>query len=105
MLKLLGLGTLLLSSTLATAHDPYAGLRNSAGQLCCGGSDCEVVDQFTIHSDGSVTFVSRRHAAVIRVQPKDVAWLSLPGGAAHWCGAVSYETYVTFCAFVDPGGS
>lgn len=39
-MRLLVAALLLLVSTPAGAHDWYTGLKNEAGQLCCGGLDC-----------------------------------------------------------------
>src|SRR6478609_2740888 len=81
-------GFLLLALTApCVAHDAYTGLRSPAGRLCCGGDDCEVVEQVAIHSDGSATFLSARHGAAVRVPRDVITWMAVPGGHAHWCGA------------------
>lgn len=101
---------LLLGAPAAQSHEAYTGLRNAEGRLCCGDKDCEPVENFVINADASVTFFSQRWRAYIRVQGSRITWLAIPGAPAHWCGDRNQvwnpETdFVTFCAFVDPGGS
>src|SRR3954451_6433601 len=101
--------SLLLMSASLQAHESYPTLRDPFGHLCCGDRDCEAVEQFEVHSDGSVTFYSRRYAEWIVVRSDQVTWIAVPGGPAHWCGHSIDDLFgnfiVTFCAFVDPGGS
>jgi hypothetical protein len=105
---------LLILAVQAAAHDVYTGLRSPAGRLCCGGDDCEVIEQVSVHRDGSATFLSRRFRTAVRVPNDIITWIAVPGGHAHWCGAAyqadnpndAFETlFFTFCAFIDPGGT
>lgn len=111
------------STSKAKAHDIYTNLRApGVGQLCCGGDpvtgDCEAVDDYEVHIDGSVSLSSRRYGARVLVDAGKVTWLPVPGGEdhpVHWCGkprgSYAYDgsdqidpAYWTFCLFVTPGG-
>ena len=105
----LGVLSLLLMMSQPRAHDVYSGLHDALGHLCCGGQDCEAVDQFRINAESSVDFYSRRQQAWINVPLSEITWIALPGAPAHWCGHATDDYVgsfvVTFCAFLDPGGS
>jgi hypothetical protein len=113
MRSFLGIAFIMYASGPSFAHDEYIGLRDNFGYPCCNNTDCEPIDDFTANSDGSVSFTSRRYMATIRVPGVDVVRMSLPGAAAHWCGARHYDFaahkyddgYVTFCAFLAPDGN
>jgi hypothetical protein len=115
---------------MACAHDIYKDLRSPQGALCCGGDprtgDCEPV-AYTLLPSGDVEMFSRRYNARIHVARRRITWAAIPGShvEAHWCGQrrISYfgtrpepppmiyppeegdPDFVTFCAFIDPGGS
>lgn len=96
----------------ALAHDPYSGLRDPMGRLCCGGDDCEAIETYEVHPDGSVSLFSKRFHLSVDVPAANITWLAIPGGTVHWCGALSYRSdpivrpsLTTFCAFIDPGNS
>ncbi len=105
--------SILLISIPAHSHEAYSNLRDAAGHVCCGDADCEPVDDFAVHRDGSVSFVSRRYKTTITVPAERVTRVSLPGAPAHWCGAERLDwtaeeldnSFITFCAFVAPDGS
>ena len=113
MRLLLELGFLGLMTVCADAHDQYTGLTDNAGFPCCGSADCEPVSDFTMHRDGSVSFVSRRYRATITVPGTQVIRISIPGAPAHWCGGPHYDFtrnfydsgFDTFCAFLEPDGT
>lgn len=108
MRALLGLVVLIFASVECWAHDPYTGLRDRAGQLCCSGEDCEVINNYFVHSDGGAAFYSSRWKQWIHIYPDQITWMALPGGSAHWCGRVMLPMdaptgmLITFCAFIDP---
>ncbi|MFO1147826.1 MAG: hypothetical protein U1E62_05550 [Alsobacter sp.] len=105
----LGSILLLLASQPAWSHDPYTGLKSPSGQLCCGIDDCEVIEDFAVRADGGATFFSRRYQKWVTADPYQIVWISVPGGAAHWCGRpyTAGENYIagllTYCAFINPG--
>jgi hypothetical protein len=105
----LGCLVFLQAISSAWAHDPYTGLKSPSGQLCCGGDDCEVVDDFVVRPDGGASFYSRRHHSWVSADPYQIVWIGVPGGAAHWCGQpyLAGGNYpaglLTYCAFIDPG--
>ena len=101
-------------------------------RLCCGGDekrgDCEGLDSDRIHEtpDG-VYFLSRRYGAQVFVPKHRIHWdgprtngtmqLADPlNRPAHWCGRPRMDTdgapnddnpdprFITFCAFMLPGG-
>lgn len=110
---------LVLAAQPAHAHDIYTPLKSPTGQLCCGGDDCEAIDDYEVHIDGSVTIHSRRHGASVLVDAGKVTWLPVPGGEqhpVHWCGKprgiYAFDTpeqpdpaYWTHCLYVSPGGA
>jgi hypothetical protein len=100
---------ILVLSWPASAHDQYTDLKDPFGFSCCGNQDCEAIEDFAVHKDGSVDFYSRRQSTWVYVPSEQISWIALPGAPAHWCGH-SMDDYVgsyvlTFCAFVDPGGT
>ncbi|MEJ1934119.1 hypothetical protein WDZ92_28310 [Nostoc sp. NIES-2111] len=118
MLEVLGLVGVLT----VPAHDVYTTLRSRTGILCCTGRDCEAVN-YRLQPNGDVLVFSARNNAVIRVPQNMIVWSPIPGSPheAHWCGAKTRPmlgdiyppvllgeadpSYVTYCAYIDPGGS
>ena len=114
-------GLLVAASLIQPAHDVYSTLRSPHNIPCCSSQDCEPVDYY-VHPSGEIFMVSRKYGAVIRVPLEYVIWSHVEGSPeqAHWCG--TRRTYVlgtlvpflapgedprfvTYCAFIDPGGS
>jgi hypothetical protein len=104
------------------AHDVYTTLRSRTGQLCCTDRDCEAVT-YRLLPDGDVFVFSSKQNAIIRVPKNMIVWSPIPGSPyeAHWCGAKmgpvmgdvyppvgpgeADPSYVTYCAYIDPGGA
>jgi hypothetical protein len=103
-------------------HDIYTDLKSPNGSPCCAQNDCEWVD-YRVHPNGDVDIESRRFGAVVRVHRDMILWSHIEGSThtAHWCGGRRSEllgtlvpqivadnpdpAFVTFCAFIDPGGT
>lgn len=108
-------------------HDPYGGLRDPVGRICCSGDkkqgDCEAVT-FRLTPEGDAVISSRRYGADVLVARDRIVWSPVPGSAepAHWCGVPRARAtrggqrspvdpdnpdpgYLTLCAFIDPGSS
>src|SRR5690349_12129116 len=104
------------------AHDVYTSLRSRTGIVCCSGQDCEPVT-YRLLPSGDVHVFSNRFKAVILVPQSMIIWSPVPGSPdeAHWRGKLLTPMlgdvypqvtpgepdprYVTYCAFIDPGGS
>ncbi|WP_460452536.1 hypothetical protein [Alsobacter sp. SYSU BS001988] len=104
------------AAALILAHDVYGDLRCTADPVT---GDCEWVD-FRLLTNGDVEIVSHRHLAWIHVARNALVWLPIPGcdHPAHWCGVRRKPVYagpptadypdprfLTFCAFIDLGGT
>jgi hypothetical protein len=125
----MNLATALVSASVPfmLVHDVYTTLRAPSGALCCTGDrefgDCEAVE-YSLLPDGGVLVKSKRYGATIHVGSGRITWLPVPGSAqpAHWCGRPRYreprwgnsvqlsddnpdDDFLTYCAFIDPGGS
>lgn len=120
---LAGYAACLWSSTEAYPHDVYKGVYGRKGNLCCGGDpqagDCEALNWDQIHTDRGVTIIdSKRYGHPVLVPEDRIVWGGIPGEvpgtAGHWCGiprvagATSPDqpdpSFLTFCAFIAPGG-
>jgi hypothetical protein len=120
--------SLALWAPAARAHDVYHQLKGRGGQLCCSGSkeegDCESVAAYRLTPEGDVVVSSRRYGTDVLVARDRIVWSPVPGSAApaHWCGvprargvrghqpspvdpADPDPSYLTICAFIDPGSS
>lgn len=119
-----------LSLGLALGHDIYSGLHENeyehTGMLCCGGDektgDCEAIHQYEVLPDGSAVFFTKRYsqdgaARPVRIAKEKIQWMMIAGGShaeAHWCGRPSSSAiqitgqidpnFMTYCAFIAPGG-
>jgi len=114
----------LFLATGALAHDVYKGIYGVKGNLCCGGDpqtgDCEALAFDQIHENGGVIVVdSKRYGHPVLVPQDRIVWGGIPGEvpgtAGHWCGIPRAQpatttpeqpdpNYLTFCAFIAPGG-
>jgi hypothetical protein len=115
----------------AYPHDIYSSLRSNeaehTGMLCCGGDektgDCEAIHQYEVKPNGDAVFITKRytkdgHPQAVLIAKDKIQWLMIAGGShaeAHWCGRPSGgipstasdqidPDFVTYCAFIAPGG-
>ena len=105
--KRLVIGAMLvaIASWPSSAHDIYAGLKDSAGASCCSDRDCHPA-RYRITAGGVQMLVDGKWITV----PNDtIQYRTLKGdtgetAGGHWCGVME-EYAVTYCAVLPPSSA